>query len=178
MNTAFVSLDKSKEKKCFGGHRQSMSHPGVQQQYAPSSICFGCGRANEKGLRIDSHRIENGLRMEYTPEPHHQAFPGMVNGGIIGTLLDCHGNWTAAVALMDRDGADEPPCTVTASYSVQLRRPTPKDTALHITSQVISIEGSKVQVELLLEADGKVCATGKGLFVAVKEGHPAYHRWS
>ena len=92
--------------------------------------------------------------MEYTPEPHHQAFPGMVNGGIIGTLLDCHGNWTAAVALMDRDGSEEPPCTVTASYSVQLRRPTPKDTPLHVTRQVISIEGRKVEGELLLEADG------------------------
>ena len=107
-----------------------------------------------------------------------QAFPGMINGGIIGTLLDCHGNWTAAVALMDQDGSDEPPCTVTASYSVQLRRPTPIDTELHITSQVVSIEGNKVNVELLMEAEGKVCATGKGLFVAVTEGHPAYHRWS
>ena len=116
--------------------------------------------------------------MEYTPEDHHQAFPGMINGGIIGTLLDCHGNWTAAVALMDRDGVSEPPCTVTASYSVQLRRPTPQNTPLHITSQVTLIEGNKVHIELLLEANGKVCATGKGLFVAVKEGHPAYHRWS
>ena len=150
----------------------------VQEKYASNSICFGCGPSNLNGLRIRSFRSEDGLIMEFDTSPEHQAFPGMVNGGIIGTLLDCHGNWTAAVALMDRDGADEPPCTVTASYSVQLRRPTPKDTPLHITSQVISIEGSKVQVELLLEADGKVCATGKGLFVAVKEGHPAYHRWS
>ena len=112
------------------------------------------------------------------PEEHHQAFPGMINGGIIGTLLDCHGNWTAAIALMDKNGEEQPPCTVTASYSVKLRRPTPNDTLLCITSQVKSIEGNKVEVELLLEAEGKVCATGSGLFVAVKEGHPAYHRWS
>ncbi|MEJ6716394.1 MAG: PaaI family thioesterase, partial [Euryarchaeota archaeon] len=112
-----------------------MGDLGVQRQYAPSSICFGCGPANELGLQIDSHRIDNGLTMVYTPEPHHQAFPGMINGGIIGTLLDCHGNWTAAVALMDSNGEKEPPCTVTASYSVQLRRPTPTDTPLHITSQ-------------------------------------------
>ena len=79
---------------------------------------------------------------------------------------------------MDKKGDEEPPCTVTASYSVKLRRPTPDNTPLHITSQVTSIEGDKVHVELLLEADGKVCATGTGLFVAVKEGHPAYHRWS
>ena len=151
---------------------------GVQRQYAPSSICFGCGPANQKGLQIDSYRCEGGLEMRFTPSDEHQAFPGMINGGIIGTLLDCHGNWTAAIALMDESGDEQPPCTVTASYTVKLRRPTPTDTILCVTSQVKSIEGNKVEVELLLEAEGKVCATGSGLFVAVKEGHPAYHRWS
>lgn len=155
-----------------------MSEQGVQRTYAPSSICFGCGPANEKGLQIDSFRIENGLSMQFVPSDEHQAFPGMINGGIIGTLLDCHGNWTAAIAIMDKRGMDEPPCTVTASYSIKLRRPTPLDKTLDITSQVIDIEGDKVNVEMTLEADGKVCATGKGLFVAVQEGHPAYHRWS
>lgn len=151
---------------------------GVQREYAPSSICFGCGPANEQGLQIDSHRIENGLILHFTPEDHHQAFPGMINGGIIGTLLDCHGNWTAAVALMDSQGVEEPPCTVTASYSVQLRRPTPLNTELVVTSQVEHLQDDRAEISLKLEANGKVCATGKGLFVAVKEGHPAYHRWS
>lgn len=152
--------------------------PGVQREYAPSSICFGCGPANEQGLQIDSHRIENGLILHFTPEDHHQAFPGMINGGIIGTLLDCHGNWTAAVALMDSQGVEEPPCTVTASYSVQLRRPTPLKTELVVTSQVEHLQDDRAEISLKLEANGKVCATGRGLFVAVKEGHPAYHRWS
>ena len=80
---------------------------GVQRQFAAESICFGCGPANDKGLQIDSYRIENGLELRYTPEQEHQAFPGMVNGGIIGTLLDCHGNWTAAIALMDKDKTAE-----------------------------------------------------------------------
>ena len=99
--------------------------PGVQRQYAPTSICFGCGPANEKGLQIDSHRCPEGLELRFTPSDEHQAFPGMVNGGIIGSLLDCHGNWAAAIALMDQSQLDEPPCTVTATYSVSLRRPTP-----------------------------------------------------
>jgi acyl-CoA thioesterase FadM len=116
--------------------------------------------------------------MEFLPEQHHQAFPGMINGGIIGTLLDCHGNWTAAVALMDAQGLEEPPCTVTASYTVKLRRPTPTDTVLKVTSQIKELSDDRVEIELLLEANDKVCATGSGLFVAVKEGHPAYHRWS
>ena len=155
-----------------------MEEVGVQRQYAPSSICFGCGPANQQGLQINSIRIENGLSMEYLPEPHHQAFPGMINGGIIGTLLDCHGNWTAAVALMDAQGLEEPPCTVTASYTVKLRRPTPTGVSLKVTSQIKELSDDRVEVELLLEANGKVCATGSGLFVAVKEGHPAFHRWS
>ena len=116
--------------------------------------------------------------MEYLPNDSHQAFPGMINGGIIGTLLDCHGNWTAAVGLMDKNKLSEPPCTVTASYSVTLRRPTPSGERLIVTSQITEIDGNKVKVELLLEANDKICASGEGLFVAVKEGHPAYHRWN
>ena len=150
----------------------------VQLEYAPNSICFGCGPANSDGLRIESYRIDNGLVMEYLPNDSHQAFPGMINGGIIGTLLDCHGNWTAAVGLMDKNQLSEPPCTVTASYSVTLRRPTPSGERLIVTSQITEIDGNKVKVELLLEANDKICASGEGLFVAVKEGHPAYHRWN
>jgi len=155
-----------------------MAEKCVQQEYAPNSICFGCGPANTAGLQIESHRIDNGLIMEYLPNETHQAFPGMINGGIIGTLLDCHGNWTAAIALMDEKNLAEPPCTVTASYSVILRRPTPLGENLIVTSQINEIAGDKVKVDLLLEAGGKVCASGTGLFVAVKEGHPAYHRWN
>ena len=133
-----------------------MPEKSVQQTFAPNSICYGCGPANKDGLRIESHRIDNGLVMEYLPNESHQAFPGMINGGIIGTLLDCHGNWTAAVALMDSNNLSEPPCTVTASYSVVLRRPTPLGVKLIVTSQITEIDGNKVKVELLLEANGKI----------------------
>jgi hypothetical protein len=43
---------------------------------------------------------------------------------------------------------------------------------------VVELMEDRANVELSLEANGKTCATGSGLFVAVKEGHPAYHRWS
>jgi acyl-coenzyme A thioesterase PaaI-like protein len=150
----------------------------VQEIHAPSSICFGCGPSNSNGLKIRSFRGENGLVMEFTPTEEHQAFPGMVNGGIIGTLLDCHGNWTAAIALMDRSGDPEPPCTVTASYSIKLRRPTPFGGTLSVKGEVVEIGEDRASVMMSLSADGKVCATGEGLFVAVKKGHPAFHRWN
>ena len=59
------------------------SELSVQEEFAPNSICFGCGPANTKGLKIRSFRTENGLCMEFNPEEHHQAFPGMANGGIL-----------------------------------------------------------------------------------------------
>lgn len=154
-----------------------MEDVGVQRRYAPNSICFGCGPANEKGLRIDSHRCQQGLELRFTPTDEHQAFPGMINGGIIGTLLDCHGNWAAAMALMDAGGMEHPPCTVTASYSVKLRRPTPAGEELHITAKVSELFENRANIEMTMTAAGEICATGSGLFVAVKEGHPAYHRW-
>lgn len=154
-----------------------MSSQGVQNQYAPNSICFGCGPANPDGLQINSKRIDGGLILHFTPSEEHQAFPGMINGGIIGSLMDCHGNWAAAIALMEARSEEHPPCTVTANYSIKLRRPTPFGVELEVIAKAIEIDGDKCKVEMTLTAEGKVCAIGEGLFVAVKEGHPAYHRW-
>lgn len=149
----------------------------LQETYAPESICFGCGPANAQGLRI--HSLESGdeLVATWTPEDHHQAFPGMLNGGIVGALLDCHSNWTAAWHLMRTSGADQPPCTVTADYAIKLRRPTPVDGPIELRARVTEASEDRATVEASLTAGGKVCATCTGTFVAVKPGHPAYHRW-
>ena len=150
---------------------------GLQQKYAPKSICFGCGPANSKGLKINSFPKGDKVVCSFKPESHHEAFPGMVNGGIIGSLLDCHCNWTAAYHLMNKSGASEPPCTVTAEYTIKLLRPTPTNATLELEAWVVESKEDRATIEATLSANGKVCATCKGLFVAVKPGHPAYHRW-
>ena len=114
---------------------------------------------------------------EWHAEPHHQAFPGMLNGGIIGALLDCHSNWTAAYYLMKTNNKDKPDCTVTAEFHVKLLRPTPSDATIHLKARVVEGTLKKAVVEAELIANDKVCATCRGTFVAVEEGHPAYHRW-
>ena len=149
----------------------------LQETYAPNGICFGCGVKNEKGLRIKSYANGEEVTAEWHAEPHHQAFPGMLNGGIVGALLDCHSNWTAAHYLMKRDDKTEPDCTVTANYSVKLLRPTPFDAPILLKARVVESAADRATVEAELIAGDKVCATCRGLFVAVKEGHPAYHRW-
>jgi len=151
----------------------------LQETFAPHSACFGCGPANREGLRIRSMPDEaNTVTAEWKPEPRYEAFPGMVNGGILGSLLDCHANWTAAYGIMRARGESHPPCTVTAEYTVKLLRPTPSDRPLRLSARVVEFpREDRAWVEATLSADGQVCATCRGLFVAVKPGHPAYHRW-
>jgi acyl-coenzyme A thioesterase PaaI-like protein len=148
----------------------------LQDQYAPHSICFGCGPANEKGLRLKSFVEGDEVVADFTPEPHHHAFPGMLNGGIIGALLDCHSNWAACHHLMQRNGVTAPPCTVTADFHVKLRKPTPLR-PVRLRAKVTESTDDRAVVEAELLADGVVTARCTGTFVAVKEGHPAYHRW-
>lgn len=154
-----------------------MNEQSIQERYAPNNACFGCGPANEKGLKIRSFPQGEELVADWQPSPHHEAFPGVLNGGIIGALLDCHSNWTAAWHLMKEAGADTPPCTVTAEFSVKLLRPTPSAGPVHLSAKVVESKGDRAVVEATLSAQGKTCATCRGIFVAVKPGHPAYHRW-
>jgi acyl-coenzyme A thioesterase PaaI-like protein len=154
-----------------------MAELGLQEKYAPTSICFGCGPANSKGLKIKSIVKGDEVVADWKPEPHHEAFPGMLNGGIIGSLLDCHSNWTAAWHLMKQSGLEQPPCTVTAEYSVKLHRPTPTQGLIHLSARVVESKEDRAVIEATLTAGGKTCASCRGVFVAVKPGHPAYHRW-
>jgi len=149
----------------------------LQERYAPASTCFGCGPANAKGLRIRSFVEGDIVVAEWVPEPHHAAFPGVLNGGIVGALLDCHSNWTAADHLMHRSGAEHVPSCVTAEYAVKMRAPTPSDRPLRLEARVVASVEDRATVEATLGAAGVVTATCRGVFVAVKPGHPAYYRW-
>ena len=149
----------------------------LQDRYAPTTRCFGCGPANEKGLRIKSIVEGDDVVCTWQAEPHHWAFDGVLNGGIIGALFDCHCNWTAAWHLMKQAGAPSPPCTVTAEFHVYLKRPTPTSGPVTIRAHVLESTPDRATVEATLEAAGKVTSTCRGTFVAVTEGHPAFHRW-
>lgn len=149
----------------------------LQERYAPNNSCWGCGPANAAGLRIRSFAQGEELVAHWRPEPKYEAFPGVLNGGVIGTLLDCHCNWTAAYHLMKQSDADRIPCTVTANYAIKLLRPTPTNEAVHLAAKVVESSADRATVEGTLTAGGKICATCRGTFVAVKEGHPAFHRW-
>jgi len=149
----------------------------LQDTFAPNNQCFGCGPSNSQGLQIKSMVEDDTVVAYFTPKAHHQAFPNVLSGGICGTLLDCHSNWCAAYFIMKKRGENTPPCTVTARYAVELRLPTPMDKVLKIVARPTLVTEKKAEITASLLADDVVTATCEGLFVAVSEGHPAYHRW-
>lgn len=156
------------------------TEPSLQDRYAPAGRCFGCGPANPSGLRIRSRPADGDgsiLVARFEPRPEHEAFSGVVNGGILGTLLDCHANWTAAWTLMRAREADRPPTTVTLEYAIRMRRPTPSDRPIELRAWPVEIGEDRATIEAEIRSGDELTATGRGTFVAVRPGHPAYDRW-
>ncbi len=157
-----------------------MTDRSLQEIYAPTGRCFGCGVTNAAGLRIRSIALASTpdahVVCDFVPARYHEAFEDVLNGGIIGTLLDCHMGWTAMFHLIQRDHLDHAPPCVTAELKVVFKRPTPIG-PLHIDAFVTSAAADRVAIEATMTAAGHVTAIGTGTFIAVKPGHPAYHRW-
>ena len=154
-----------------------MAEKSLQETYAPNNKCFGCGPANAKGLRIRSFAEGDRVVLEWQPQSYHEAFDGVVNGGIIGTLFDCHSNWTAAYYLMTHGKLEELPSTVTADFHVTLKRPTPSTGPVRVVARVAEADGDRVTVEAEMSGGGKVTATCRGTFVAGRPRHPAPPPW-
>lgn len=136
----------------------------IQETYWPDGICFGCGPSNDQGLHIRSFPDGDEVVAEWQPEKHHQAFPDVLNGGIIGTLLDCHSAATSYWALSE-GGTKDTGQLVTARYAVKLLRPTPVDEPVKIFGRASEVGERKVVVESRIEAGGEVTATCDGVFV-------------
>jgi len=146
------------------------------QDYYPAELayCYGCGRLNEHGLQIKSTWDGDESVCVYTPRPYHMAMPGFVYGGLIASLIDCHGTGTAAAALYRAAGRplDSEPAfrCVTASLHVDYLQPTPLGVPLTLRGQIKEIKGRKVIVSITLAAEGVgVCARGEVVAVQMPE---------
>ncbi len=149
------------------------------QDYYPDewSYCYGCGRLNEQGLQIKSYWDGEETVAIFQPRPYHIAIPGYVYGGLIASLIDCHGTGTAAAAAYRQAGREmgtEPPFRfVTASLHVDYLRPTPLGVPLEVRGRVKEIKGRKVVVEATVSAEGQLCARGEVVAVQVPESMKA-----
>lgn len=143
-----------------------MSEPAFQDFYPDDlSHCYGCGRLNDHGLHLKSHWDGEETVANFRPEPYHVALPGFVYGGLIASLVDCHGTGTAAAAAYRQEGrapgAGPLPRFVTASLHVDYLRPTPLGVPLEIRGRIQEIKERKVIVAATVSAAGELCARGQ-----------------
>lgn len=143
----------------------------IQDEYAEEfAHCYGCGRLNEDGHHFRTIWQGDKTVTEYEPESKHTAIPGFVYGGVIASLIDCHGTGSASLALHRKNGfepgsGEEPPRFVTASLHVDYLKPTPQGVVLRAVGEVEEIHPKKFKVNIEVAADDVICA--KGTVVAV-----------
>ncbi|NNJ08739.1 PaaI family thioesterase [Chloroflexales bacterium ZM16-3] len=151
-----------------------MSDLAFQDHYPDElSHCYGCGRLNEHGHQIKSHWDGDETVAWFTPQPYHTAVPGYVYGGLLASLIDCHGTGTASAAAYraaGREMGSEPALRfVTGSLQVSYLRPTPLGDALEIRGRVKEVKGRKVVVEAWIVAAGEICVRGEVIAVQLPE---------
>jgi acyl-coenzyme A thioesterase PaaI-like protein len=145
------------------------------QDYYPDdlSYCYGCGKLNEHGHQIKSYWDGDETVAHFTPKLYHIAIPGFVYGGLIASLIDCHGTGTGALASYKKEGREpgtEPPFRfVTASLNVDYLRPTPLGVELELRGKIIEIKGRKVISEITVSANGEITVRGKVVAVQMPE---------
>jgi acyl-coenzyme A thioesterase PaaI-like protein len=145
------------------------------QDYYPDHFgaCYGCGRLNEHGLQIKTYWDGDETVTRFVPKSYHTAMPQFVYGGLLASLIDCHGTGSAALAIakaegIELEGHNAPRC-VTGSLKVDYKKPTPIGAQLEIRGIIREVKGRKVTVEARLMADGDVCVTGEIVAIRVPD---------
>lgn len=139
---------------------RGLTELSIQERYFADTVCFGCGPKNEKGLQIRSLPAPDGdgVVATWEPQPHHVSAPGVLNGGIVGALLDCH-SVAAVYAKTGGPGDAADGWWATAEYAVKLVRPTPSEAPLELHARVVELTEAEALTEARLESGGKLRAT-------------------
>ena len=141
---------------------EAMPDETIQDQWPEeATFCWGCGKNNEHGLQLKSYWKDDETVATWKPKEHHLAFPGILNGGIIATIIDCHGTGTTnAAAHKDADAGEEHFMYVTSGISIRYLRPTPLNHPVEIRGRVTANDGRKITVSCELFSEGVKCVEG------------------
>jgi acyl-coenzyme A thioesterase PaaI-like protein len=151
-----------------------MTEKAFQDKYKDEySVCYGCGRLNPHGHQIKSYWDGEESVCRFVPQPYHTAIKGYVYGGLIASVVDCHGTGTAAAAAFRAAGrpmGSEPDFRfVTASLHVDYLKPTPIDAPMELRGRVEEIKGRKITVSVTVTSKGQVCARGRVVAVQLPD---------
>ena len=141
----------------------------IQDQYDEGfQLCYGCGSQNTSGLQLKSHRQGKLVIAEYVPSGDQLGVPGVVYGGLIASLIDCHGIATGAAHFQATEGGLPPRC-VTASLHVEYRAPTPMNgQPLRLEASVSDASARKAVVQVRVLSGDQLTAEGQVIAVRMK----------
>ena len=148
-----------------------MSNKAFQECYPEDlSHCYGCGTNNPDGHQLKSYWSGNKTIAHYMPKPYHTAIPGFVYGGLVASLIDCHGTGSASAMAYrneNREMGDLPALRfVTAALNINYLAPTPQGVELELIGTFTEVKERKIIVEITVSANDVVCA--QGTVIAVK----------
>lgn len=151
-----------------------MSSKAIQDLYPEDfAHCYGCGKNNPEGLQLKTYIKGDETFAHFKPEEKHTAIPGMVYGGLLASLIDCHATGSAAAFYCKENGIPLreplPVRCVTGSLNIDFKAPTPMGEVLELNGKLHKLEGRKIWVDVTLTADGKVCATSRVLAISLKK---------
>ena len=152
----------------------------VQDHYPEDfSHCYGCGRLNAAGLQIKSRWEGDEVVARFVPRAEHIALPGFVYGGLVASLIDCHGIATAAAHAHRSAGKEvgdgATPRYVTAALRVEFLKPTPVGTELVLRARVTDVGKKKIVAAVSLTAGGAETARGEVVAVPMPESMAGGH---
>src|SRR5437667_5070520 len=140
-----------------------MSTSAIQDLYSDDlAHCFGCGRNNPHGYRLNSYAEGPNLVAHFTPEPHYVSIPGFVYGGLLASLADCHAMATATAADLAESSNGPAPRYVTASLRVDYLKPTPLGVELEIRGRVKEQGTRKNGLAGTISGEGKISLRADG----------------
>lgn len=150
-----------------------MESIALQDLAAPDGICYGCGSAHPHGLHVKSRWHDDGIHVicEHRPAPDFTGWPGLVYGGLIAMLVDCHSNWTAMAwhyrAEVREAGSLPRIDCVTGQLGVKYIKPTPMGIPLLLKARVEGPVARKSRVICEVYAGDVLTAVGDSVFVRV-----------
>ncbi|MFH1186070.1 MAG: PaaI family thioesterase [Chloroflexota bacterium] len=145
------------------------------QHFYPDHLahCYGCGRLNDQGHQIKSYWDGEESVCLFKPQPEYISIPGYVYGGMLASLIDCHGTGTAAAAAYRAEGRpmDSEPALryLTASLHVDYLKPTPLGATLEVRGKVKEVRGRKAVIEEWITAEGEITVRGELVAVQVPD---------
>ncbi|MCK5220389.1 MAG: PaaI family thioesterase [Candidatus Aminicenantes bacterium] len=151
-----------------------MNIKSIQDYYEERfAHCYGCGRLNKDGHQFKTFWEGDETITKFTPGPDLKSLPGFIYGGLIASMIDCHGTGSAALAYAKENNIEleefNAPRFVTGSLCVSYKKPTPMGPELVVKGKIKEVKGRKVVIDATLIVEGEICATGEVISLLVPE---------